>query len=187
MLKFSFALLFYDFFMKLFFVSFIFLFSSVCSPIFSQTKYTISGYVSDKTNGESAIGANVYLKEIMKGTATNQYGFFSLSVEPGSYTLVVSYLGYSDYTQKVELKSNLKLKIELTTSSIITDVFEVTDEKTDKNTQGTQMGTVQMEMKQIKEMPALFGEVDILKTIQLLPGIQSSATISDTPTHPDAG
>lgn len=174
MLKFSFALLFYDFFMKLFFVSFIFLFSSVCSPIFSQTKYTISGYVSDKTNGESAIGANVYLKEIMKGTATNQYGFFSLSVEPGSYTLVVSYLGYSDYTQKVELKSNLKLKIELTTSTIITDVFEVTDEKTDKNTQGTQMGTVQMEMKQIKEMPALFGEVDILKTIQLLPGIQSS-------------
>lgn len=142
--------------------------------VFSQTRYTISGYVSDKSNGESAIGANVYIKELMKGTSTNQYGFFSLSVEAGQYTLVVSYIGFTDYVQKIELKSNQKLKIELSPSTIMTDVFEVTDEKTDQNTQSSQMGLMQMEIKQVKEMPALFGEVDILKTIQLLPGIQSS-------------
>jgi len=137
-------------------------------------KFTISGYVKEEANGESSVGANVYIKELLKGTTTNQYGFYSLTVEKGTYHLVVTYLGFNDHLEEIVLDKDLRININLKIKSYSTQAVEVTGEKTDKNVTGSEMGTIQLEMKQIKNLPAFMGEVDILKTIQLLPGVKSA-------------
>ncbi len=137
-------------------------------------KYTVSGYVRDKESGEELIGASVYLKEISKGTATNHYGYYSISYEKGIYTLVVSYIGFDAFEQKIDLTKDVKLNLALKTTQHSTEEVTIYGEKTDKNVMGTQMGTVKMPVKNIKALPVLFGEVDILKSIQLLPGVQSA-------------
>lgn len=142
------------------------------SDILSQ-KFTISGYVRDNNSGESLIGANVYIKEINKGTTTNQYGFYSLSFEKGEYTLVSSYIGFKEYEQKISLIKDLKINFSLSESVLTTSEVTVIGEKS-ANVQSTEMGTVKLNVEKIKTIPAFFGEVDILKTIQLLPGVQSA-------------
>jgi len=136
--------------------------------------FTISGYVRDKSNGESAIGANVYVKEGMTGTATNTNGFYSLTLPAGKYTLVCSYLGYDSYTDSIDLQSNLSRNISLAPLGKNLAEVEITGEKTDDNVQSTQMSAVQLDIVQIKKLPAFMGEVDILKSIQLLPGVKSA-------------
>ncbi len=145
--------------------------------LFSQEKiekYTISGYIKDAASGESAIGANVFIKELLKGTTTNQYGFYSFTADKGNYQLAVTYLGFEDHVQEIVLDQDLRINISLKTKTYIAKEIEVSSEKTDKNVSGSEMGTVQLEMKQIKGLPAFMGEVDILKTIQLLPGVKSA-------------
>jgi hypothetical protein len=145
-----------------------------CSGLRAQSKYTISGFVKDAASGEALIGANVYIKEKLKGTSTNQYGFYSLTFEEGQYVLVVSFLGYQDYTLPVLLNKNLRINVQLLPSAIQTQEVVITGEREDKNVQSTQMGKVELEVEKIKSLPAFLGEVDILKTIQLLPGVQSA-------------
>ena len=155
----------------------IFLFSiSIFGQLSAQEKqkFTISGFVKDASNGESSIGANVYIKELLKGGNTNQYGFYSITLEKGDYTLIASYVGYSDFVKKISLDKDIRLNIELNVTSITTDVVEVTSEKTDKNVSSTNVGSIKLDMEEIKKLPAFLGEVDILKTIQLLPGVKSS-------------
>ncbi|NTW31553.1 MAG: TonB-dependent receptor [Bacteroidetes bacterium] len=139
-----------------------------------QVKYTISGYVKDSLTGEYLIGANVFIKETMKGTQTNQYGYFVISVENGSFTLAVSYIGYVGYYENVNISKNIKTTINLQKSIITKKEIVVTGEKENKNTSSTDMGKVQLEIEKIKTLPAFMGEVDVLKTIQLTPGVQSS-------------
>ena len=141
---------------------------------FCQEKYTISGFIKEEESGEDMIGANVYIKELLQGTSTNQYGFFSITVEAGEYHLAVTYLGYEDIEQKINLNKNIRINIPLNTKSITTSEVVVEAERQDKNVAGTQMGTVSLEIDQIKTLPAFLGEVDILKTIQMLPGVQSA-------------
>ncbi|HNW96864.1 MAG TPA: TonB-dependent receptor [Bacteroidales bacterium] len=140
---------------------------------FSQ-KFTISGYVKDKQTGEYLFGANVYLKENMKGAQTNQYGYYAITADKGSYTLVVSYMGYVEHTETLELKENKKINIELDEKVITKQEVVITGEKDDKNTSSVDMGKVQMDVEKIKSLPAFMGEVDIMKTIQLTPGVQSA-------------
>ena len=140
----------------------------------SAQRFTISGYVRDKDTGEELIGASVYLEEISKGTATNHFGFYSITFDEGSYTLVSSFIGYNKQETKIDLSKDIKLNIVLEPSSLTTEEITVHGERTDKNVMGTQMGTVKMPVKSIKSLPVLFGEVDILKSIQLLPGVQSA-------------
>ncbi|HEY0029740.1 MAG TPA: TonB-dependent receptor [Bacteroidia bacterium] len=137
-------------------------------------KYTISGYVKDASTGEYSIGANVYIKELLKGGNTNQYGFFSITVEKGTYTLISSYIGYENFVKQVILDKDIRLNIELKPSAINVKEIEVSSEKTDKNVSSTTVGTIKLDMEEIKKLPAFLGEVDILKTIQLLPGVKSS-------------
>ncbi len=155
-----------------------FLVFSFCSSTLiraqSSEKYTISGYVKDSRTGEFLIGANVYLREILKGTSTNQYGFYSITMNKGTYTLVVSFLGYKEITQTVILDKNQRINLEMEDAAFITREVVITGEREDKNVQSTQMGKVDLEVEQIKTLPAFMGEVDILKTIQLLPGVQSA-------------
>lgn len=145
--------------------------------LFSQEnkkKYTISGYVKEKETGESLIGATVYLKENLKGTAANQYGFYSLTVNEGTYTLIISYIGYEDQIQTVSLNKDLQINASLSLKKIVTEIIEITSEKVNQNITNTQMGANKLEMEEIKKIPAFLGEIDVLKTIQLLPGVKSA-------------
>ncbi|MFT6815315.1 MAG: hypothetical protein ACJAZ3_001221 [Sphingobacteriales bacterium] len=141
--------------------------------VFSQDKYTISGYVKEASSGESLIGASVYDSASFTGTTTNQYGFFSITLPKGNYTLKVSYLGYKEFSQIVELNSATRINIDLIENSTLIEEVVISADRKD-NTESTQMSVDKLDIDQIKALPVLFGEVDILKTIQLLPGIQSA-------------
>lgn len=151
---------------------------SICLILFSfsaiSQKYTISGYIKDGTTGEYLIGANVYVKETMKGAQTNQYGYFALPIEKGTYTFVVSFIGYTEYSENIVLTQNLVKNVTLQEKVITKKELVVTGEKEDKNTTSTTMGKVQLEVEKIKTLPAFMGEVDVLKTIQLTPGVQNA-------------
>ncbi|MFB0925214.1 MAG: carboxypeptidase-like regulatory domain-containing protein, partial [Vicingaceae bacterium] len=91
-------------------IIFITLFSS---GIFAQNKYTVSGYVKDKANGESSLGATVYIKELLKGTTTSASGFYSITIEEGEYTLAFSYIGYKTFEKKIVLDKNIRFNYEI--------------------------------------------------------------------------
>ncbi|MCK5538291.1 MAG: TonB-dependent receptor, partial [Bacteroidales bacterium] len=139
--------------------------------LFAQ-KYTISGYVKDHSTGEDMIGANVYIKEISKGTVSNQYGFYSITVPKGEYIITVSYIGYIDFSKKITLDKNIRLNIQSKPNLIVAKEVVISSERT-INIESTQMGAVRLPVEKIKVLPAFMGEVDIIKTIQLLPGVQS--------------
>ena len=146
--------------------------SSLCH---AQNKYTISGTITDGANGETMIGTNVFVEPIMKGTTTNLYGFYSMTIPEGDYVLKVSFLGYETYSQEIKLNKNLEFNLELSESTYTKDEVVVQGEKTDQNTKSSKMSAVEVPIQQIKELPALMGEVDIIKIIQLLPGVQSGS------------
>ncbi len=151
------------------------LFFVFCSVfLFAQNKYTISGYIKDAASGETLIGASLYLKsDLGVGATTNLYGFYSLTLEEGIHALKVSYMGFQDYEVEVNLIEDTKLNINLSEGMMMKEIV-VTDERKDENIESTEMGTVELDVDQIKKMPALLGEIDILKTIQLLPGVLSA-------------
>lgn len=153
---------------------FIFLvFGITVFPLFSQNEATISGYVRDANTGEELIGANVYLKDTFdKGTVTNVYGFYSLTLEKGDVRLVASYTGYTSIEIPFELTSDTSLIIELEQGYTMEEVV-VSSKERDENISSATMGTVKLSVEEIKKLPAFFGEVDVLKTIQLLPGVLS--------------
>lgn len=141
--------------------------------IATAQKHTISGYIKDASNGEALIGANVYVKEIASGTVTNTYGFYSITLEEGAYNLTFSYLGFDDIEKPLSLKENIKLEIELGTSSVMIEevVISAKKEDLDANVESAEMSKVELDIETIQKMPALMGEVDIIKAIQLLPGV----------------
>jgi hypothetical protein len=140
----------------------------------AQTKYTINGIVKDAASGEPLPGANIYAKETLKGTNSNLNGTFSLTLDKGEHTIVVSFLGFQEVQQKVNLTKDLKITFQLKEAAINVKEVVITGEKADKNVQSTEMGRVRLDVEQIKSIPAFMGEVDILKALQLLPGIQSA-------------
>lgn len=152
-------------------------FAFIISILFSLSilgqKVTLSGTVKDASSGETIIGASVYLEELQKGVPTNVYGFFSLTTVPGTYTLKVSAIGYRSFETVIELSEDTTINPELSENVIVTEVAEVVGEKS-SNTESTDMGRVELDVSKIKKLPAFLGEVDILKTIQFLPGIQSA-------------
>ena len=137
-------------------------------------KSTVSGTIKDSQSGEDLISATVFVEELKAGVTTNVYGFYSLTIPNGTYTIRYSYIGYKDIFKKIEITASTKVSIELTSSDVYMKEFKVEAEKGDENVQGTQMGTIELDIEQLKTLPAFMGEVDILKSIQLLPGIQSA-------------
>lgn len=137
----------------------------------AQNSFTISGYVKDGSTGEDLIGANVYLQnDVTTGTSTNLYGFYSLTLPEGDYKVVFSFIGYQDQVQSISLIADQRVNVALQQGELLEEVV-VKAERGDQNINSTEMGTVELNMEQIKTIPVLFGEVDILKTIQLLPGV----------------
>jgi hypothetical protein len=137
-------------------------------------KFTISGYIKEESSGEALLGANVYVLEIKKGVIANQYGFYSITLDEGNYTLLISFIGYEDRNIPIKLDKDIRLNLSLKDAAIVGGEVEIVGEKVDQNVKGTEMGTFNIQVEQIKTLPAFMGEVDILKTIQLLPGIQSA-------------
>lgn len=134
--------------------------------------FTISGYIQDLDSGEKLITANVYDYLSEKGAVSNTYGFYSLTLPKDSVLLTISYIGYKDQNLSLYLDKDLTLNIDLT-AELAFEEIEVVAKKKDKIEERTRMSTVEVPVAQIKQIPALFGEVDVLKALQLLPGIQS--------------
>ena len=149
-------------------------FLSLVLPSFVCAQYvTLSGYMRDAASGESIIGGTVFVKEAEQGNQSNSYGFYSVSVKPGTYTVIFSYVGYSPINLHMDLSSNLTYNAELKSSTTLNEV-SVSTKRKDENVKNSEMGTVTLSLERIKTLPVLFGEVDILKTLQLLPGVQSA-------------
>lgn len=138
-----------------------------------QDKKTVSGYIKDASDGESLIGVSVYVREIGNGTVTNDYGYYALNLPTGIYTLVFNYIGYQKIEKKVELNADLKLNIELKDGSLKLQEVVIKTTKEDENVKNIEMSVNKVEMKTIRQMPALLGEVDLVRSIQLLPGVTS--------------
>lgn len=157
----------------------------VCSLVFllgieglsAQQKYTISGYVKDAKSGEALIGAGVYVAKIKRGISSNAYGFYSLTIPADSYVVAFTYIGYKPQFKKILLNTDIKLNLLMT--EITTEIGEatVTAHKKD-NIEKPQVGVIDIPIKQVKELPAIFGEKDLMKIIQLLPGVQSGSEAS---------
>lgn len=150
----------------------LFLISSAALKINAQ-EYTISGYLKDQSNGETLIGAFVYLQENNASAVSNEYGFYSITTEAGDYTMTVTYLGYEDVTKSISLTQNIKLDVELPVESAKLDEVVVTAEKQDKNVKQIQMSVSKLDIRTINKLPTLLGETEILRSIQLLPGVTS--------------
>jgi hypothetical protein len=149
------------------------LFCLVCFALTanSQEKSTISGYVKDAKNGEALIGVTVYKKNSQIGTSTNAYGFYSLTLPKGQDTVIFSFVGYKTIVTPVDLTSNKTISLELSEEGKELEEVVVSSEKEDKNIKSMEMSVAKLDIKQIQKMPALLGEVDVIKSIQLLPGV----------------
>ena len=143
------------------------------TTVTAQKKSTLSGYIRDAETGEEMIGATVFIKELKTGGSANIYGFYSVSVAPGQYTVVFSFLGNQSITKQIDLTSSQTLNIELPKNSESLKMVEVVGEAENQNVEEVQMSTIDMKMETIKKIPALMGEVDVIRAIQLLPGVQS--------------
>lgn len=145
-----------------------------CVLVQAQSKFTISGYVKDTANGETLMAAAVYVVEVSKGVNTNEYGFYSITLPQGKYTLRFSYIGYGTKQLVVDLNKDLRLNTELNSAAIEEQEVVVSGDKKGENVESTDMGKHEIKVEVAKALPALLGEVDILKTLQLLPGIMTS-------------
>lgn len=136
-------------------------------------RYTVSGHIKDEKTGEDLFGASVLIVEDNTGTVSNEYGFYSISLPKGKYTLRFTYLGYQTQFHSLELTKDQTLDIRLKPVLENLKEVEVRAERADANIRAPEMSTVKMDAKAIQRIPALMGEVDIIKAIQLLPGVQS--------------
>lgn len=156
-------------FMKKYLITLIFSFFFI--DLIAQQKHTISGFVVDKETGESLIGVNVIWKDQFQGTTTNAFGFYSITLPEGNVKIDFSYIGFDIYAESISLTEDLTLNIELAPSAQnIQEVIVVGEETVVDRTQSS---LVEVPVEQIKTIPAFLGEVDVLKAIQLLPGVQS--------------
>jgi hypothetical protein len=140
-----------------------------------QNKYTFNGTVKDQITGEQLIGAIVNIEELQGvGVASNEYGFFSLTLPEGTYNIKVSVIGYKILKQTIFLNKNVASDLALITDAADLEEVTITGEKKDQNVTQAQMGLEKLEIKEINKIPVLMGEKDVLKTLQLLPGIKSA-------------
>ncbi len=137
-------------------------------------KHTISGYVMDAASKETLIGATIFDKNSGKGCATNNYGFYTLTLDQGTVDVQVSYVGYTQQNKTIDLKENLSMNFMLETNTTLDEVV-VEASRSTVSARNPQMSVVELPVQQIKSIPTLFGEADVLKAIQLLPGVQNGS------------
>ncbi|HOD11125.1 MAG TPA: TonB-dependent receptor, partial [Flavobacterium sp.] len=140
----------------------------------SQEKFTISGVVSDSRNKETLIGVSVYIQETKTGIVTNEYGFYSITLPKGDYTILTSYVGYQTVEEKISLNQNTKKNFLLSESSQVLNEVIIVDNKKRIDIRKPEMSVNKLTIQEIKEMPVIFGEVDIIKSILTLPGVTNA-------------
>ncbi|MCS6969343.1 MAG: TonB-dependent receptor [Cytophagales bacterium] len=139
----------------------------------AQEKFTISGYVRDAKSGETLIGVNIVLKGTTTGTTTNPYGFYSLTLPAGNYQIVYSFVGYQPVVKEIALTANRREDIELKEENIELKEVVVTAEAADAAVKSMEMSVNKLDIKTIQRIPAFLGEVDIIRSVQLLPGVST--------------
>ena len=138
-------------------------------------RFTISGYVREAVSGESLIGVNIYLSDHKTGTVTNTYGFYSLTLPPAdSVELIISYVGFTPQILRVALHKDVELNIELK-PGLVLDEITVVGNRQEKQSESVKMSSVKLQVAQIKNVPSLLGEKDVLKVLQLMPGVQKGS------------
>ncbi len=138
---------------------------------YSQEKFTASGYLKDGKNGETLIGVIVSKKGTTLGVSTNEYGFYSLTLPKGKHILALNYIGYIGQTIEIDLEENTTLNFQMNEDVKQLNEVVVSSERKDQNIKINEMGALKLDIKQIQKMPALMGEVDIIKSLQTLPGV----------------
>lgn len=140
---------------------------------FSQEKFTISGHIRDASNGEELIGANIFVKEIGGGSSSNVYGFYSLSLPPKDYIIEFSYLGYTSQLMNITLETDQEINIELHPKGVTVTEVVVTATEEDLNVKDIEMSVEKLSAVQIKQIPQVMGEADLIRSIQLMPGVST--------------
>lgn len=157
------------------FICFFSVFLLLLQPILAGKLITVSGYIRDAKTGEDLIGATVSIKELSnRGSITNAYGYYSLTLPSGQYQITAQYMGYEPEIQQVDLTTPRKKDFLLTPQDNALGEVVVTSQRKNDNITKLEMGVQKLDTKEIKNIPVLFGEKDVLKTIQLLPGIKSA-------------
>ena len=144
------------------------------SSMQAQQKYSIAGYVKDSLSSENLIGATVTFNGQQKGVNTNNYGFYSITLPKGHYVMTASYVGYISKYIEIDLDKNINLNFPINLRTANNEEVVVYAKKKDANVMSAQMGKMDLTMSQVKSLPVLFGEVDIMKTLQLLPGVSNA-------------
>jgi len=140
----------------------------------TKQKFTISGTITDANNNETLIGVNVSIPELKTGVTTNEYGFYSLTLPKGNYTLRITYLGFQTVEEKIQLTQNTKKNFKLSSGEQQLDEVIVTSDKSSTNIRSTEMSVNKLSMATIKKMPVVLGEADVIKSILLLPGVTNA-------------
>ena len=141
----------------------------------SPDRHTVSGYVREAVSGESLIGVNIYLPDRKTGTVSNTYGFYSLTLPAAdSVDLIISYVGFTTVTISTGLRKDTELNIELSPNLILNEVV-VNADRPERESESAKMSSVKLQTAQIREVPSLMGEKDVLKVLQLMPGIQKGS------------
>lgn len=146
----------------------------VANSIKAQEKFTISGTLKDGKSTETLFGANVYISELKIGTNTNEYGFYSLTIPKGEYTLKISYLGFGTLEEKISVTQNIKKDFALTENNQTLEEVKVESYKKRSEIKNSEMSVNKLSIQTIKKMPAVLGEVDIIKSILQLPGVTNA-------------
>lgn len=140
----------------------------------AQEKFTLSGTISDSNSNETLIGVNLFIPELKTGITTNEYGFYSITIPKGSYTVRISYMGYNSLEEKIQLQQNTKSNFKLFTTENTLKEVVIIDNKTKTDIRKPEMSVNKLSISAIKRMPVVLGEVDVLKSILLLPGVTNA-------------
>ncbi|MFA7195691.1 MAG: TonB-dependent receptor, partial [Candidatus Neomarinimicrobiota bacterium] len=141
----------------------------------AQNTYSVRGSITDAESGEDLIGAAVSISDLSQGAFSNSYGFYSVTLPRGVHTLVYSFIGYESQTKTIDLQENMRIDIEMRSAPISLGEVTVSAEREDQALTSTRMSVAKLDIQDISVMPVLFGEADILKTLQLLPGISTAS------------
>jgi len=160
--------------MKIHFLYLFFLLFFLNTTTNAQEKYTLNGIITEKSSNETLIGVTVVIPELKIGVTTNEYGFYSITLPEGFYTVKISYIGYQEVSKKIDLNKNQKLNIELTEQVEQLQEVIVTDDAEKLNIRKPQMSVNTLSTNTIKKIPVVLGEPDIIKSILLLPGVTSA-------------
>ncbi|HTX18501.1 MAG TPA: TonB-dependent receptor [Bacteroidota bacterium] len=153
----------------------LFLLMTGAGASFAQTSYTISGSIKDKETGEDLIGASVVIGDVRNlGVSSNSYGFYSLAVPEGTHIVLVEFIGYRTTVDTLQFSKDTTINFALSSEAVKIKEVVVSGERSNKNVTSTEMSTNKLDVHEINTIPVLLGEKDILKTIQLLPGIEAA-------------